>query len=189
MVMLWSLLSGLKVMLTTLFYLALLVASLSMLLFFIGFVFMKVGLPWLTTLFYGIASKVLLLTMLSLAGLAVLALVLTIWRELRRYFSRENFALRRILSLHNHQRNLNQRTAQQWRQLHYLNRFKRHQLLIANNRKHLQELFDAVNRELQAVKTQLPSAKYRHLKKALRRCYRQGDVDGILSVRGDMQCR
>jgi hypothetical protein len=62
-------------------------------------------------------------------------------------------------------------------------------LLVANNRKHLRELFDAVNRELQAVKTQLPSAKYRRLRKALRRSYRQGDVDGILSVRGDMQCR
>ena len=176
-------------MLTTLFYIALLAASLAMLLFFIGFILMQAGLPWLTTLFYGIASKVLLLTMLSLAGLALLALLLTIWRELRGYFSRESFALRRILSLHNHQRNLKQRTAQEWRQLHYLNRFKRHRLLAANNRKHLRELFDAVNRELQTVKTQLPSAKYRTLQKALRRCYRRGDVDGILSVRGEMQCR
>lgn len=189
MAMPWSLSSVREAMLTTLFYIGLFTASFAMVLFLIGFIFMQVGLPWLTTLFYGIASKILLLTMLSLAGLALLALALTVWRELRHYFSRESFALRRILSLHNHQRNLKQRTAQQWRQLHYLNRFKRHRLLVANNRKHLRELFDAVNRELQTVKTQLPNAKYRHLKKALRRCYRQGDVDGILSVRGDMQCR
>ena len=189
MAMLWSLSSVLKAMLTTLFYIALLVASLAMVLFFIGFILMQAGLPWLTTLFYGIASKVLLLTMLSLFALALIGLALTVWRQLRRYFSRESFALRRILSLHNHQRNLKQRTVEQSRQLHYLNRFKRHRLLVANNRKHLRELFDAVNRELQAVKTQLPSAKYRRLRKALRRSYRQGDVDGILSVRGDMQCR
>lgn len=163
--------------------------SLAMFLFLFGFVLMELHWGWFAHAVYQFASKLLLLSMLLLVGLAGLGLVVRIHQTLIQYFSEEAKALRQVWKLQTKQANFAQRTDLEWQQFYYLNHFKRQRLLLANNRKHLRELFHAINRELQSVKSQMPSAKYRTLKKNLRRSHRRGDAAAMLSVRGDLSCQ
>jgi hypothetical protein len=160
-----------------------------MLLFVVGFVCFQLGLALLTTLFYALAGKVMLLAFGMLALLGLAALLLGLWRELRGYFRRDSAALRRLWALQSQQKQIAQRSAAEWRQLQYLHRFKRQRLLAANNRKHLRALFDAIYQELQTVKTQLPTATYQAMRKALRHHHKRADAEAMLALRQQITCR
>lgn len=166
-----------------LLYSALLIGSAAMLLFVIGFVCFQLGLGLLTSLFYVVAGKIMLLALGLLLTLGAAALMAAVWRELTGYLGREAAALRRILAVTVRQADVANYTVQQSRQIRYLNHFKRQRLLAANNRKHLRELFDAVNRELQAVKSELPATTYKSLRKALRNHHKQADAEAMLVLR------
>lgn len=170
------------------FYGGLLIGSLAMLLFVAGFVCLQFGLGLLMGLFYLLASKVMLLALILLALLGVITLFKAVCREFSAYFNRESAALRQLLSLQMRRQDVEQRKAAEWRQLDYFNRFKRQRLLVADDRKQLMELSDAINRELQTVRTQLPTAKYKDLCKALRRCRKQADAAAMLALRQQIPC-
>ncbi|MGZ4959263.1 MAG: hypothetical protein ACXV7J_08425 [Methylomonas sp.] len=172
-----------------LLYGVLLIGSLAMLLFVAGFALLHLGLGLLTALFYAVAGKTMLLAFGLLFLLGAAALLSAIWRELGAYFCREAAALRRILALQTQQQHSALRSAEEWRQLQYFNRFKRQRLLAANNRKHLKALFEAIRQELQAMKAQLPAETYKSLYKALRNHHKRADSQAMLALRREISCR
>lgn len=165
------------------------VASLAMLLFVIGFVFWKLGLAFVGGLLYWFAGKTMLLAFGLLIVLAVMALLATLWRELRGYFSAEARALRRLLCLRSRGLNAKQYWLAQTRQLRFWNGLKRKAALQANNRRHLRSLFHAINADLQRAKTQLPQVDYRRLRKALRQYHKRADIAAMLALREQLPCR
>ncbi|MDX8128334.1 hypothetical protein ACH5Y9_04610 [Methylomonas sp. BW4-1] len=166
-----------------LFFGGLLIGSLAMLLFVLGFVCLQFGLVLLMGLFYLLASKVMLLALGLLALLSVLTLFKAVYRELRGYFSRESAALRQLVSLQIRRQNIERRQTAECRQLSYLSRFKRQRLLVADNRKQARALFAAISDELQAVRAQLPATRYKNLRKALRTYRKQADAAAMLALR------
>ena len=80
-------------MFARLFYGGLVIGSLAMLLFLAGFVCFQLGLGLLTGLFYLVASKVMLLTLVLLALLGLLALCKAVVRDVGAYFNRETAAV------------------------------------------------------------------------------------------------
>jgi len=176
-------------MFARIFQILLLLCALAMLLFLAGFVFAQTGMVFLAVLLFPLASKILLVSLSALGLLAVLAVLWACWSEMRRYFGRDARGLRHVWSLYHKQRAFSRRQLSEWRQIHYKNHFKRQRLLVANNRKHLQTLFDEIDKELSAKKHQLPRAHYKALHKALRRSHQRGDAQSLLSVRGEIVCR
>lgn len=176
-------------MLARIFQFLLFVCALAMVLFLAGFLFAQTGMVFLAVLLFPLASKILLAAMSSLAVLAVLGVVLALFAEIRRYFGQDARGLRQVWSLHHKQLDFRRRQMSEWRQIRYKNHFKRQRLLMANNRKHLQALFQEVDNELSARKKQLPRTRYKALQKALRRSHKRGDAQSLLSVRGEIVCR
>jgi hypothetical protein len=166
-----------------LFYGGLLIGSLAMLLFVLGFVCLQFGLALLMGLFYLLASKVMLLALALLALLGFLTLFNVVCRELGGYFSRESSALRQLLSLQIRRQDVERRQAAECLQLSYWHRFKRQRLLVAYNRKQARELSEAISHELQAVRAQLPAARYKNLRKSLRTYRKQADAAAMLALR------
>jgi len=171
-----------------LFFGGLVIASLAMLLFVVGFVCLQFGLALLMGLFYLLASKVMLLALILLALLGAIALFKAVCREFSAYFNRESAALRQLLSLQMRREDVERREAAEWRQLDYWHRLRRQHVLTADNRKQARELSDAINRELQTVRAQLPTAIYKDLRKALRRCRKQADATAMLALRQQIPC-
>lgn len=165
------------------------VASLAMLLFVIGFVFWKLGLAFVGSLLYWFAGKIMLLAFGLLMALAVIALLAALWRELRLYFSAEARTLRRLLSLRSRALNARRSWLAQTKQLQFWTGLKRKAVLRANNRRHLRSLFRAINADLQRAKSQLPQLDYRRLRKALRQYHRQADIAAMLALREQLPCR
>jgi len=165
------------------------VASLSMLLFVIGFVCWKLGLGFVSGALYWLAGKIMLLAIGLLVALAAMAFLAALWRELRGYFSAEARTLRRLLSLRVRGLNAQRYWLAQTKQLRYWTGLKRKAALQANNRRHLRTLFRAINADLQAVKSQLPQPDYQHLRKALRQYHRQADIAAMLALREQLPCR
>ena len=176
-------------MLARIFQILLMLCGLAMLLFLAGFLFAQSGLVFLAVLLFPLASKILLASMSLLGLLAVLSVAGALCSEMRRYFGRDARGLRQVWSLHHKQLAFRRRQVSEWRQVHYKNHFKRQRLLLADNRKHLQLLFQEVDKELSAKKKQLPRARYKALHKALRRSHKRGDAQSLLSVRGEIVCR
>jgi hypothetical protein len=171
------------------FYSGLLLASLAMLLFVTGFASLQFDLTESMVLFYRLASNIMLLALVLLVLWGVVALCRSVGRDLRDYFNREAGALRRLLAFHTRRQDAEQRNILESRQLHYLSLFKRQRLLVADDRKHLRDLFNATNRELRAVRAQLPTTTYRSLHKALRNHYKHADVRAMLAFREQLPCR
>ena len=176
-------------MLARIFQGLLMVCAFAMLLFLFGFVLAQTGLVFLASALLPWASRILLLAMSLLVVLAVCGVFVALGREIVRYCSREARLRRQVWSLYNRQAAQRRRVLLEARQIQYKNHFKRQRLLIANNRKHLQVLFHEVNQELMAMKTQLPSDRYKALHRALRRSHQRGDAQSLLSVRGELLCR
>ncbi len=160
-----------------------------MLLFMVGYVCLHLGLGLLTTLFYAVASKIMLLAFALLLLLGGMTLLGAISRELGAYFCREAAALRRILALRTQREHVALRTKAEWCQLQYLNRLKRQRLLASNNRKHLRELFDSIQQELLMAKSELPVDNYKSLCKELRNHHKRANVEAMLALRQRIPCR
>lgn len=166
-----------------------LLASLAMLLFVSGFVFWKLGIVVVADFLYWIAGKAMLLAFGLLVMLGLTALLAMLCRDLRRYFSAEALALRRLLSLRSRAVDARQYRLAQTRQLRFWTRLKRKAVLRANDRKHLRSLFRAIDADLRRVRNQLPKVDYRRLHKALRQYHRQANIAAMLALREQLPCR
>lgn len=172
-----------------LLYGALSICSFAMLLFVVGFVCWQFGLVLLTSLFYLVASKIMLLAFVLLVSLGLVALIGAIRRDLAAYFNKESIALRRLLSVRASQCEARRRLSGESRQLRYWSHFRRRRLLAADNKKRLRELFTAINLELQSMKNKLPADSYRAFSKALRQYHRHADAEAMLLLRKQLLCR
>lgn len=166
-----------------LFSLGLLLSSVAMLLFMLGFLCLQLGLALLMDLFYLLASKVMVLALAGLALLGLAALCRAVCGDLHRYFRRESVVLRRLLFLHGSRQVLQQQTIAEAQQIGYWARFRRQRLLAADNRKQVRALAAAINDELQARSTQLSASRYKTLRSALRKYRKQADFAAMLSLR------
>lgn len=160
-----------------------------MLLFMAGFICLHFGMAVPATLLYSLASAFLLLAfaILMLSGIGVF--LSGMLRDARRFFGPEAAAIRRLLAIY-HQKNQQTRILLfKHRQIQYFSQFNRQRLLAADNKKQFRELYKAVNRELRAAKTTMPSAGYRVLRKALRDARGSADPAAILALRQRISCR
>lgn len=164
-------------------------ASLAMLLFVGGFVFLKLGIGFVGSFLYWLAGKLMLLAFAGLLVMAVTTLLLTLWRDVRDYFSAEARALRRLLGLRVRALNARCYLLEQTRQLRFWSGLKRKASLRTNDRKHLRGLFLAIDADLRQAKNQLPKVAYRRLHKALRHYHRRADIAAMLALREQLPCR
>jgi hypothetical protein len=185
MAMRWSLSNALAnaLMSVRILYGILLACSLAMLLFVVGFVLFHLGLSLLTTLFYVLAGKIMLVAFALLALWGLVVLLRALWRDLRDYFRKDAVAVRRLWSVKSQQLYLEQQGFLESQQIQNRSRFKRLRLLDANNKKHLRALYDGIYAELQAVKSNLSEDRYQDLLQALQRYHKQADAEAMLALR------
>jgi hypothetical protein len=126
----------------------------------------------------------LALATLALLGLA--ALCKAVYRDLHAYFCQESLLLRRLVSLHSQQQELQQLKIAKTRQVNYWARFQRQRLVAADNRKQARALAAAVSNELQALRAQLPHGRYKNLHKDLRKYRKQADSAALLNLRQEL---
>lgn len=177
------------IMSTRILYGILLILSVAMLLFLAGYLCFQLGYGLLTTFFYKLAGNIMLFAFGMLLLAAAAALIAAIFGELRAYFRQEAAALRRVWALQAQKIQLVQRSLLEYRQLQYLSQAKRQRLSAADNRKQLRTLYDAINRELQAVRTQLPADSYKALHKSLHKHHKHADAEAMLALRQQIPCR
>ena len=167
-------------------YAVLATASLAMLLLLIGFVCLHLGLAVLTGLIYGLAGKIMLLAFGLLMLLGSGLVLQAIYKELAAYLRREASALRRVLTLQMRKESNNQLIQQEKKQLRYWQEFKRQRLLAANNKKHSQDLYNAISAELQKSIT---AERYKVLQKQLKHYRKQANPDAMLALRAQVLCQ
>jgi hypothetical protein len=164
------------------------ICSSAMLLFIAGFVFFQLHLSLLTTLFYSVATKLLLLAFALLLLSGILVLLTALGREVRAYFRHEASALRQVLAMQTQTQHLAQLSHFKNRQLSYFSQFKRQKLLAADDKKQLRRLYLAIHQELQSVKPNIPHSHYQSMYKALRKYHQQADAKAMLTLREQIPC-
>lgn len=158
----------------------------AMLLFIAGFAGWQLGLAWLATGLYALAARILWLAFGALAVLQSVWVLLAVWRGVAQYFRREAMALRRVVMLQICRRDAGQRQLIEIRQMHYRSQLKRQRLLIANDKKHRNELYHAIDDELRNMAS--PDA-YKVLARELKHRRKRADIPGMLALREQTLCR
>lgn len=126
----------------------------------------------------GIVLLLLGFGILLLGGLVLLGRL--VCRTIADYFSAPQRDLRRWLFTANHQENLKQRFYLQKLKVSITNDAKRQRLLIADNRKHIRTLSKVIQRDLSALKRQLPKPDYQQLEQELRDYRKQLNAEALL---------
>lgn len=170
-------------MVARLLYGLLLIASLAMILFILGFIGFKLGIVWLSVLLYAIAGKVLLLVFALLLLLGFVLITHSIVADLRSYFVKEAMAKRQVLFMQNKKQHFARLSAFKSQQLYYFHQFKRQRLLAADDKKQRAKLYAAINEELIAIKHKMPVKHYQLWQKTLRRYHKQADANAMLALR------
>jgi len=134
----------------------------------------------------GLLTKLGLLTLLSAfallltAGLfVVIKLVIAACSD---YFSAKQRLQRRLWFIQGRQDQLKQLFYFRTVQINYFNERKRKQLLRANNRKHIQSLSKAIDKDLQSIKQQLSKTSYLQLRQENVQYRDQQDFEALLKV-------
>ena len=167
----------------------LVIASLAMLSFVLGFVCWQLGLALWAGLMYRLAGLGMLIAFSSLLLLGLLSLLASLGHDLRVYFSAEARALRRLLSLRVRCGDQRLRMFEQVKQLRFWARIKRQRLLARDDQRHLRALFLAIDAELNIAKAQLTARHYQALRKVLRHHLKQADIEAMLALREQLSCR
>lgn len=169
-------------MVSIVLYVALLGFGLALSLLLLGFGCWQLGVAWLAGWSYTLAENCLLLafTLLMLWGLGLI--FQAVFSGIKAYFQPKNRLLRRLVMLQVNQHAARQKSMQEKRQLHYLTQLKRQRLLAVNNKKHSQELFNAIRTEL---KDNMTPDTY----KALKQHRKQANPPAMLALRKKMLCQ
>jgi hypothetical protein len=163
--------------------------SLAMLLFVSGFLFFHLGFNALTTELYALAGDLTLLGLAVFLLLAAIALLVAVYRELTGYFNREKMVLRKVWSMQAQKLYQLQRIRLEYRQLQYFNKIKRQRILDADNQKQIRALYDDINQELQAMKSQMSVESYKSFSRSLRKHFKQADAEAMLALQKQFICR
>jgi hypothetical protein len=103
-------------------------------------------------------------------------------QEVKAYFSASQRSQRQLLFIETKRQQLKQLFFFRALRINYLYELERQQLLKRNNRKHINALSNAINTELQALKTHLPDATFKQLQQENRRYRKQQDSAALLQL-------
>ncbi len=106
----------------------------------------------------------------------------TLLQESRAYFSAHQRGQRRVLFIQTKQQQLKQLFHFRALRINYFHELKRQQLLKRNNHKHLNALSKAIDQDLQALKTSLPTATFKQLQQENRRYRKQQNSAALLQL-------
>ena len=137
------------------------------------------GLPGLLTQL-GLATLLSSFALLLMTGLVVI--IKRIITACFDYFSATQRVQRRLLFIQAKQDQLKQLFYFKTVQINYFNDLKRKRLLSANNRQHIQFLSNAIDKDLQSIKQQLPKTTYLHLHQEIVQYRKQQDVEALLKL-------
>ncbi len=101
---------------------------------------------------------------------------------LRDYFSAHHRAARKLLFIQAQQERLKRLFYFKTVQLNYINQLNKKRLLTRNNRKHIKALSKAIQRDLVALKAQLPTPIYVQLQQENQRYRQQQDSEALLML-------
>ncbi|MGZ5006268.1 MAG: hypothetical protein ACXWFI_00025 [Methylobacter sp.] len=160
--------------------LVLILASLPM--FLLVELLVRLAVPGLPGGFTLLGSAMLLsgFAMLIVAGLVGVAKIAA--ASVLEYFSAEQRLQRRLRFAQARQDQIKRLFYFKTLQLRYFNELNRKRLLKLNNRKHIQSLSKAIDKDLLAVKPKLPGATYRQLQKDNARYRNQHDIEALLKL-------
>ena len=137
------------------------------------------GLPRLLTQF-GLLTLLSAFALLLTAGLfVVIKLVIAACSD---YFSAKQRLQRRLWFIQARQDQLKQLFYFRTVQINYFNERKRKQLLRANNRKHIQSLSKAIDKDLRLMKQQLSKSTYQQLQQENAQYRDQQQVEALLKL-------
>ena len=137
------------------------------------------GLPRLLTQF-GLLTLLSAFTLLLIAGLfVVIKLVIAACSD---YFSAKQRLQRRLWFIQARQDQLKQLFYFRTVQINYFNERKRKRLLRANNRKHIQSLSKAIDKDLRSMKQQVSKSTYQQLHQENARYRDQQQVEALLKL-------
>ena len=137
------------------------------------------GLPPLLTQL-GLLTLLSAFALLLTAGLfVVIKLVIAACSD---YFSAKQRLQRRLWFIQGRQDQLKQLFYFRTVQINYLNERKKNQLLRANNRKHIQSLSKAIDKDLRSMKQQLSKSRYLQLQQENIQYRDQQQVESLLKL-------
>ena len=168
---------------------AILIIRTALLLMFASFaVFMSVDLlVWLAVPgLPGLMTQLGLVTLLSAFALLLTTGLFVITKLIIAacfdYFSARQRIERRLLFIQARQDQLKQLFYFRTLQINYFNDLKRKRLLNANNRRHIQSLSKAINKDLKSIKEQLPKTTYVQLQQENSMYRDQQDIESLLKL-------
>jgi len=98
------------------------------------------------------------------------------------YFSAKQRAQRRWWFVHARQDQVKRLFYFKAQQIKYFSELNRKRLLKRNNRKHIQSLSKAIDKDLQSIKSKLPAATYQQLQQDNVRFRKQQDIESLLKL-------
>lgn len=104
------------------------------------------------------------------------------WRVIRDYFSAEQRGKRRLLFMENQHTNRKRLFHFQRIQLNYFSERQRKKLLEKNNQQHINAFSDAIERDLQRIKSQISDDYFSQLQAENRRYRVQQNESGLLKL-------
>lgn len=129
---------------------------------------------------FGSAVMMGAFVLLSIKGL--LALFKTVMLSVTDYFSSTKRSQRRVLFIQNKENQLIRLLYFRKMQLRYFNRQKIKQLLTKNNRQQLRSLSKSVEKDLKAIKKNIPSTTFKQLQQENRSYRNRQDIEALLKL-------
>ena len=137
------------------------------------------GLPGVLTI---LGSAMLLSGFAALAATGLLAVCKIIIGSVLDYFSSKQRVLRRLLFVQAKQDQVKRLFYFKTKQIKYFNELNRKRLLKLNNRKHIQSLSRAIDKDLLSIKTKLPGTTYLQLQQDNARYRDRQDIEALLKL-------
>ena len=141
------------------------------------------GLPSALTML-GSAMLLSAFAVLIIAGLW--GVVKIIVRSILDYFSSRQRVQRRLWFVQARQDQVKRLFYFKTRQIKYFNELNRKRLLKLNNRKHIQSLSKAIDKDLLAIKTKLPGTTFLQLQKDNARYRNRQDIEALLKLQQEI---
>jgi len=129
-----------------------------------------------------LASGVMLSAFAMLIVKGLLAVIKTIIRSVADYFSSQNRLQRRVLFIRAKRDQFNRLFYFRTLQLRYFRQQKIKQLLNRNNRRQIQSLSKAIQKDIRAIKKSLPETAFKQLQQENRSCRNRQDIEALLKL-------
>jgi hypothetical protein len=129
-----------------------------------------------------LGSAMLLIAFALLISSALLGISKAIARSVSDYFSSKQRAQRRLLFVQARQDQVKRLFYFKTLQLKYFSELSRKRLLKVNNRKHIQSLSKAIDKDLLSIKKSIPGTTFKQLQQENARYRDQQDIEALLEL-------